>query len=575
MPITVSLSRVALTQALALLIGVSPLIAQAQTEAGTPTEVVLHFFGASAADGRNPVAGLVQAADGHYYGTTLSGGAPGNGGTVFRLTADGVLTTLHAFDARSGSTDGSSPRGALVIAADGRLYGTTEEGGAFGLGTVFAVSTSGAYQRVHSFDGSTGAAPRAGLTRVGNALFGVASGGGVANAGTVFRVDGSGTVSRIHAFNAAQGAAPQAVLTLGSNGDLYGTTQGGGFGDGSVFRITTAGVLTVLHRFTPNAQTGYAGPGSNSVVERAGVVFGSTPGDAGAVAAQGTAGSVFRIEGNGALSTLYRFAGVDGAQPGSLIRASDGRLYGATRSGGSDGVGVLFRIAEAGEDFRLLHQFTAGSRSTDGARPNPLIEDASGRLVGTAFASTLAPRFGRADVRNGAGAVFALYPRAPAISIELIPEIAAAGQPVTIRWRADAGAESCTASGDWRGARAASGEATVSATRVGARPFRLECSNPAGSVTETATLTIAPAPTVSLTASPGFTNDRTPSTTLSWTAVGAGSCVASGEWNGPRPISSSVLVTPGIRGRNTYTLSCTGIGGTTSDSINVFRFGAP
>lgn len=560
---------------LALLIGGSPLIAQAQTEAGTPTEVVLHFFGASTADGRNPVAGLVQASDGHYYGTTLSGGAPGNGGTVFRLTADGVLTTLHAFDARSGSTDGSSPRAALVVGADGRLYGTTEEGGASGLGTVFAVSTGGAYQIIHSFDGSTGAAPRAALTRVGNRLFGVASSGGIGNAGTVFRVDADGSVSRVHAFSDAQGASPQAALTLGSNGDLYGTTQGGGLGDGSVFRITTAGVLTVLHRFAPNARTGYAGPGSNGVVERAGIVYGSTPGDAGAVAAPGSAGSVFRIEGTGLLSTLYRFAGVDGAQPGSLIRASDGRLYGSTRNGGSDGVGVLFRIAEAGDDFRVLHSFTAGSRSADGARPNPLIEDASGRLVGTAFASTVPPRFGRADVRNGAGAVFALYPRAPAISIELIPAIAAANQPVTIRWRADAGAEGCSASGDWRGARAASGEATVSSSRVGERPFRLECTNPAGGVTESATLTIAQAPTISLTANPGFTNDRTPSTTLTWTAVGASSCTASGEWNGPRPISSSAQVTPGVRGRNTYTLSCAGIGGTTSDSVNVFRFGTP
>lgn len=570
-----SAPRLAATAAvLSLAIG-SLLPAQAQTEAGVPTEVVLHFFGGSAADGVNPVAGVVQAADGNFYGTTLSGGAPGNGGTVFRLTADGVLTTLHAFDARSGSSDGSTPRGALVIGADGRLYGTTEEGGAFGLGTVFAVSTGGNYQLVHSFNGVTGAAPRAGLTRVGGLLFGVASSGGIGNAGTAFRVDGGGFVNRIHAFDAAQGATPQAALSLGSDGNLYGTTQGGGLGDGSVFRLSTAGALNVLHRFAPNAQTGYAGPGSNGVVERAGVVFGSTPGDAGAVAAPGTAGSVFRIESTGGLSTLYRFAGVDGAQPGSLVRSSDGRLYGSTRSGGSDGVGVIFRIADAGEDFRLLHQFTAGSRSADGARPNPLIEDADGRLVGTAFASTLPPRFGRADVRNGAGAVFALYPRAPRISIELIPAIAAAGQPVTIRWTADVGAEGCTASGDWRGARAASGEATVSSARVGERPFRLECANPAGSVTETATLTIAPAPTVTLTASPAFTNNRTPSTTLSWTAVGAATCTASGEWNGPRPISSSVVVTPGIRGRNSYTLSCTGIGGTSSDSVNVFRFGEP
>lgn len=544
-----------------------------------PAETVLHLFGSSRADGIAPVAAAIQGSDGAYYGTTLDGGDPAGGGTVYRLSQDGVLTTLHAFDNRSGSSDGFNPRGALVEGADGRYYGSTEEGGAGGRGTVFSVSATGVYQIVHSFDGSLGAFPRAGLVRLGDALYGVAASGGPANNGTVFRIAANGTGTLLHGFVGSDGAAPSAALVTGSDGALYGTTLGSATGDGTVFRITPAGALTVLHRFTSDPVNGYHGPGGNGVVERNGLLFGSTPGDAGFTPSLNTAGSLYQLlPGAGpdaAAITLHRFSGADGAQPTGLVSGQDGLLYGSTRNGGESGIGTLFRIAPAGTGFERLHQFPTGRQAEDGARPNPLSVDRDGTLIGTSFASTVPRTLRGEDPRNGQGAVFALYPRVPAVSVTVTPAVAAAGQQVSLSWTADAAASDCQASGAWRGARAASGVAVVEAGRPGEAVYTLRCSNPAGEGSGSATLSVAAPPVIALSARPAITNDRNPSTVLAWTAAGASECTASGAWSGPRPLSSSQSVTPALRGANRYTLSCTGIGGSSSESVTVFRSGTP
>jgi uncharacterized repeat protein (TIGR03803 family) len=101
----------------------------------------LHAFGSitnesgEPLDGANPRAALVQGNDGYLYGTTGSGGAGGNG-TVFKISTNGVLTTLYSF---AGGNDGVSPNG-LVQGSDGSFYGTTLYGGAGGAGTVFRLT---------------------------------------------------------------------------------------------------------------------------------------------------------------------------------------------------------------------------------------------------------------------------------------------------------------------------------------------------------------------------------------------------------------------------------------------------
>lgn len=148
----------------------------------TGAETMLHGFG-SGQDGVNPYAGLL-AANGMLYGTTWLGGARGKG-TVFAIDPDtGSETVLHSFG--SGS-DGTMPYAALIN-VNGMLYGTTSYGGANDQGTVFAIDPSTGDESVaYSFlGGSDGANPYAGLIDVKGTLYGTTQGGGAYGYGTVF-----------------------------------------------------------------------------------------------------------------------------------------------------------------------------------------------------------------------------------------------------------------------------------------------------------------------------------------------------------------------------------------------------
>ena len=93
------------------------------------------------------MAALVQATDGNFYGTTSAGGANG-GGTVFKITPSGTLTTLHSFDC----TDGAYPSAGWSRPPMGTSTGQRSEGGANGYGTVFKITPSGTLTTLHSFD---------------------------------------------------------------------------------------------------------------------------------------------------------------------------------------------------------------------------------------------------------------------------------------------------------------------------------------------------------------------------------------------------------------------------------------
>ena len=107
------------------------------TAGGTFT--LLHTFNST--DGYSPRGGLVQGRDGNFYGTTSGGGAHGQG-TVFAITPDGLLTTLYSFCPQSGCADGSAPVAGLIQASDGNFYGTTSGGGNDNSGTIFKLSVS-------------------------------------------------------------------------------------------------------------------------------------------------------------------------------------------------------------------------------------------------------------------------------------------------------------------------------------------------------------------------------------------------------------------------------------------------
>src|SRR5260370_3341378 len=100
------------------------------------------------------------------------------------MATNGTLATLHSFN---GTYDGAYPAASVVQGTDGNLYGTTPNGGPHGYGTVFTVSTNGAFTNLYSFSGPDGAFPFSALVQPSDASFyGTTSAGGPADAGTIF-----------------------------------------------------------------------------------------------------------------------------------------------------------------------------------------------------------------------------------------------------------------------------------------------------------------------------------------------------------------------------------------------------
>ena len=214
-------------------------------------------------DGSGPFGGLAQGTDGYLYGTTTSGGTGFLYGTVFKITLNGVLTTLHSFV----SSDGSSPQGKLVQASDGNFYGTTTSGGntqacTFGCGTVFKITANGTFTPLHNFDGTDGSFVLAGLIQASDGkLYGTAGRGGNAQncttCGTIFDITLGGTLTTLHNFAGfpTEGSLPVGGLMQASNGIFYGITEAGGStGDGSVFSLVIPKVTmtTVTSSMNPS-----------------------------------------------------------------------------------------------------------------------------------------------------------------------------------------------------------------------------------------------------------------------------------------------------------------------------------
>lgn len=214
-----------------------------------PTEQVLYNF-KGGSDGAEPDASLVFDGAGNLYGTTYYGGANGSG-TVFELTpskAGWTETVLHSF---TGS-DGALPSAGLILDGGGNLYGTTQAGGAAGFGVVFELSPSRAGWTetvLYSFTGGNdGRGPVGGVVfDSGGNLYGTTSGGGYPiGGGTVFELTPSGggwTENILYAFNASNGAPNGSGLHAGvvfdRAGNLYGTTVFGGTNYwGTIFELT-------------------------------------------------------------------------------------------------------------------------------------------------------------------------------------------------------------------------------------------------------------------------------------------------------------------------------------------------
>jgi uncharacterized repeat protein (TIGR03803 family) len=335
------------------------------------TFTLLHSFNGT--DGSYPSSGLVQGLNGSLYGMAPSGGTDLQG-TVYKMTPSGTLAVIHEF---TGTSDGSNPYAALILAINGNFYGVTYVGGASGNGTVFSMTPAGTVTTLHSFDGTDGAYPDGSLAQSTNGKFyGTTQGGGANNFGTVFDVTSSGSLTSLYSFcisvGCSDGQNPYAGLIQDTNGNFYGTTLYGGGSEGNLFQVTPAGAETTIDYF------GFgdgAFPTDPVFLGTDGYLYGTTGG-----AGTNNYGTVFRTTTSGTIATIYNFSSTDGAYPyAGLYEGTDGKYYGTTYQGGANGYGTIFNITPAGV-LTTLHSFD----STDGANPEGgIVQDTNGVFYGT------------------------------------------------------------------------------------------------------------------------------------------------------------------------------------------------
>ena len=191
----------------------------------------------------DPMAPLLLATDGNFYGTGFGGG---NGqGVIYRLSSSGVVTILHNFNT---STDGGNPVAPLVQGSDGNLYGTTTNYGAATnpVGTVFKVAPSGKnFTTLKNFDSqsSDGGWPYAGLVAGNDGNFyGATSSSNGAPYGTIFEITKNGTFTLLFTFDITNGSLPLTTPFGASNGLIYGTANTGGQTNYGVFWSLANGI---------------------------------------------------------------------------------------------------------------------------------------------------------------------------------------------------------------------------------------------------------------------------------------------------------------------------------------------
>jgi uncharacterized repeat protein (TIGR03803 family) len=355
---------------------------------GSWTNTILYsfcsqFINNRCQDGAYPQAGLIFDAQGNLYGTTVNGGAVGcpeasaGCGTVFELLppssqggpwTETVLYNFCTNNVNDKCLDGGEPVSQLTIDTSGNLYGTTPVGGTGDgvAGTVFELS--------HGAGGWTE-----------TVLYNFCSLG-------EYPV-------------CPDGYRPQAGVTFDQAGNLYGTTEAGGsqrfLGGGIVFKLSRGAngwTETVLHSFFSPVQAGGTPLGGVSF-DTLGNLYGTFSGGGPAFAGGG-----FRLSKNGGFGKFF-FNNTDGNEPaaGVLVDSKHAALYATTRVGGSGGRGTVVKIV-APQQESVLYNFCSQPNCADGAGPvASVISDTAGNLYGTT-------RLGGA---NGLGVVFEIIQQAP------------------------------------------------------------------------------------------------------------------------------------------------------------------
>jgi uncharacterized repeat protein (TIGR03803 family) len=481
--------------AVSLLCAVTAIASPAQTF------TTLHSFDGAGGDG--PYGALVQATDGDLYGTTVAGGSletcDFGCGTVFKISPAGTLATLYSFCSQGfPCTDGASPYAALIQADGGNFYSTAYNGGANDDGTIFEITPNGSLTTLHSFDLTDGAFPYAALIQAADGdFYGTTPGGGVTGSdyGTIFEITPEGTLTTLHSFcsqtGCPDGGGPTALVEA-IDGNLYGTTSYGGasgactLGCGTVFKITPGGTFTSLHSFSG---TDGSSPGAALVQATDGSLYGTT--ESGGASTSCTlggfigCGTIFKITSSGTLTTLYSFcsqsACADGEFPAAgLVQATAGNLYGTTPNGGANGYGTVFKMTRSGT-LTTLYSFCSQSGCADSESSySALIQVTNGKFYGTTGGGA-----------NGLGAVFGLsVGLGPFVKTQ--PISGKVGKPVIVLGTSLTAATSVTFNGTAAAFRVVSKSAISTTVPAGVTTGTVQVVTPVGTLSSNVPFRVAP-----------------------------------------------------------------------------------
>jgi len=349
------------------------------------------------------------------------------------------LASLYQF---TNTSDGGAPLTQLIADRSGALYGTTANGGFLNAGTVYQLNpppSPGApwtYKLLHSFGASgDGAFPQSKLIMdAGGNLFGTTYQGGAANLGTVFMLvrsslsGGTWTEKILHSFQGGSndGGNPYGGLVFDKQGNLYGTTQQGGpylcterrISCGTIYQLTRAGngtwIETVLYKFQGRADGAF--PDTGLAIDMAGALYGTTTFSGGTNPRYG--GIVFQLTPQGstwAFTTIKDFLGIgEPSFEGDLVLDSKGAVYGTSWSGGPADMGFIYRLTPPAGGGIWTYDSLWNFIGTDGSMPQGgVIWGPKGRLLGTTYSG------GNLTNCNGigCGVIFSIEPNSGAKNV--------------------------------------------------------------------------------------------------------------------------------------------------------------
>lgn len=318
-------------------------------------------------------------------------------GTSFNIDLTSGLFNSTPFN---GSTNGAAPNGSYFKASDGNIYGmvTYNSYGFFVFGNGYLVKYNpnvGSITPMFQFSGTSGPYPggraQGGLIEANpGVLYGMTYSGGTNNEGVIFSYTlSSNTYSVLYNFNSTTGGyKPQGTLLKGSDGLLYGLTgAGGSTGDGTMFSFNlSTNVYTTLFSFTGSSGSNPGSTPAGHLIEPTnGIMYGLTP-------YGGANGDGVLFQYNIATTTYsvkYNFSSASGGYnpEGSLVKATNGKLYGLAGNGGTLGFGTMFEYNTAGAGtYSTLVNFSGTSTPAMGAYPKgSLMQATNGSLYGMTF----------------------------------------------------------------------------------------------------------------------------------------------------------------------------------------------